>query len=1580
MSAAAEGSAAAPSQPGDLQAALQRGDRAAVLAALQQWVTARSQRSHESLVAGIQQLDLATESARIVSGFVDEACCQRNWEAAYRGCRALSDLLLWRPTAVSGLDVVPPSGLVVAAEAIVAGAGSEASMLQLAMTVAMSCNALRQRVKGSVADGWFEGSGRDLAQALLGLAVAPCKQGWLQPELLPLLKFTVLLARRAAAELLASLLEACSPALREQQERQLITRASGPSLDRLTQTLLHDAPDVQLHEQLLELIQRGTCHFQEPSAAQQVQALRDAIGAGHAFWKVLERLSPEALKKGERRSLQMSCHPLPMASSRNCSISWGGLQVACGLATFSPHSFIFVNLLEEEVAVEIPYACVEDPQATVERGWPLVWAVDLQALTTLGILLPSVAATVASPGARLELRCPVEEEQVAIIHMLKQTVRGIVEGAPATEASDGGLCSPLLSPTGLLSPLDLWSPKLTPASPTLEVPTVTAMPDTVASPTASVATAAPPPALAVPDVEAAVRDSAAFDSAASDAGGSVAGCSVQLSEPGTVTCVPDVGDGQPETAAPAGPPTMLAPVSPLLMRTSPLAEVTMPMCSPTSPTSPLLPDVHMPLVPNRGSPRSPVLRELPEVGLLPFAPPTSPTTSPSEAILSAFSPKHLPAAAAPVPEPLPQRPAAFAAATVSDAAVASAATAPKPPPILLFAPSVDQRRTVASPPPLLPPAPLLAPAPPAERVPAKAAPAPVPEPAQRQSPILLFAPAVAEAPASETQEPPPPPPSEPREAPREPAPREFPIKRIRIESRSRSQAAAPSASSAATPPTSQEAAAPTPPAPTPPTKGGKCVAISIVGAHPVVDSWASERSRSETRSAPSPPDGLGKALKGGKCVVGTKSVVGGKSVLGGKYVGGKSVVGSSSTVDSWASEEASGTPPESGCALKSSKSMKGAKTVVGGKSVVGAKTVMGSSMDEPWASEQSGLESPSGMKKTVKGGKFVGSGRSRSASEPWASEAAGNPLSPPTGTKTVVGGKFVGGKSATSGASSAAEAWSGAEALTPPTGRKFVAKFVGGKFLGTKTGKSTGCKSASGPGTTPVTPGSANTVGTKPARKSRAASATPVPLSEGRTTRSAAARSSRSRDLPRRETQSMPASVPRGRCSIERSDNGEDEALLAGANPADPRYLGSLKVRTLQSLCRRLRVSYRGAKCDIISRLLVTCVCLSFQRGGSPDATFGTVSAETLSGMGRHELRASCEKLGLPSYGTVAMMVKRLLPGGSPETVKAKRPPERLPVFEPDDNILAENKLRKLYKSELRSMSLERGLSGRGNKDDLIIGLIGHAEEVATPGVEATTLSAPTRGLSPTTVRRRDARSKSEARAVEEKGGARSGAAPALPARASSEIPGRITRRLRCKSPDPRQLLLAVANPSLPAARHAAETLVSRALQEHGHQSVEPPARRRPGRPRKSQSLPAQPERKKSRSRSRGARRREEDEGKKYRLRSKSAVRRSPSPEVPPEQPKRRERTRSVARSEAPPSKPEARSRSEARGRSQVRGRSEPRGRSQVPEKQVAPPATASRPRTRSRTTTGRTRTTSRSRVRPKPAASGTSRRRSRTR
>ena len=150
-----------------------------------------------------------------------------------------------------------------------------------------------------------------------------------------------------------------------------------------------------------------------------------------------------------------------MVTVANCSLNWGGLSLLECSATFSIYGLLLdgrsallnFTASEEEVSLELPWACVWQPAESVLRGWPLHLAADLPAACLLGAIHPLVAAAImpaGMPGAvpSIVLNCGALESaktsadmqklQVHLHHLLSMAHGQFDDAKPLVPASTEG--------------------------------------------------------------------------------------------------------------------------------------------------------------------------------------------------------------------------------------------------------------------------------------------------------------------------------------------------------------------------------------------------------------------------------------------------------------------------------------------------------------------------------------------------------------------------------------------------------------------------------------------------------------------------------------------------------------------------------------------------------------------------------------------------------------------------------------------------------------------------------------------------------------------------------------------------------------------------------------------------------------------------------------------------------------------------------------------------------------------------------------------------------------------------------------
>lgn len=332
-----------------------------------------------------------------------DACQRGRWQAAAQAAvalgtaaRASSDAAAERPRGIDGRDrfceaealwvagSCARSGLLLVASAFAAHAHAqaraharavdesmpraiEAPPLDLSLATAATCAAL-------MPDTWPVGFADDLlamaglADALLRVAAAgaattrPPKASTKAPEAGEERGrlFAALRARRAAAELLAALLEAATPSWRHRVEAALLSEnAHVASMQALTGALVGAAPDPRLHEVLLELLWRALRRV-GPSAALaalawahpalvRLEALQGGLCAR------IRGLAPEdVLGSAAVLALELSSEGEPAVLACRLVSAWEEEFIA----VFTAHALAFHRLGERDSVFEVPWEVV----------------------------------------------------------------------------------------------------------------------------------------------------------------------------------------------------------------------------------------------------------------------------------------------------------------------------------------------------------------------------------------------------------------------------------------------------------------------------------------------------------------------------------------------------------------------------------------------------------------------------------------------------------------------------------------------------------------------------------------------------------------------------------------------------------------------------------------------------------------------------------------------------------------------------------------------------------------------------------------------------------------------------------------------------------------------------------------------------------------------------------------------------------------------------------------------------------------------------------------------------------------------
>eukprot|EP00929_Paragymnodinium_shiwhaense_P070599 TRINITY_DN35750_c0_g1_i1.p1 TRINITY_DN35750_c0_g1~~TRINITY_DN35750_c0_g1_i1.p1 ORF type:complete len:800 (-),score=161.97 TRINITY_DN35750_c0_g1_i1:138-2537(-) len=292
--------------------------------------------------------------------------------------------------------------------------------LVLAQATAASCAALMPEV-------WPGGAAEDLlsmpgvTDALL--RVAASGGATTPPQQHVAHAFVVLRARRAAAELLAALLEASSPDCRKRAETALLQDASHvASMQLLVASLLEAAPDPHLHEVLFELLWRALRRVAPGAPLAALCTAHPALvqlEVKHSgLTSRVRELSPDdILDSSQELSLELSSHDeLDVFACRLAAEE----EEEALLAVWSQHAIAFHREGEAEAVWELPWEVIgrQELHALVDGTCMLNLMVNSTQFEELtGYMLPAdVCVAFACPESTLELwlDASCEDLQVAI--------------------------------------------------------------------------------------------------------------------------------------------------------------------------------------------------------------------------------------------------------------------------------------------------------------------------------------------------------------------------------------------------------------------------------------------------------------------------------------------------------------------------------------------------------------------------------------------------------------------------------------------------------------------------------------------------------------------------------------------------------------------------------------------------------------------------------------------------------------------------------------------------------------------------------------------------------------------------------------------------------------------------------------------------------------------------------------------------------------------------------------------------------------------------------------------------------------
>jgi len=247
--------------------------------------------------------------------------------------------------------------------------------VELPVAAAASCTAL---MPGS----WPEGSSNFLLR-VPGLVDALIRLT--SVSMISARGFAVLQARRAAAELLDTVLEFANPMPRLLVEKELL-RKHRKAMQNLVSVLLGKRPDPRLHEAMLELLWRGLRRAPRGTALQAFADAHPALSQLEDRFKGLTAqiqnlTADECLNHGREFALGWSEDGEPPALA--CTWTTTGGKTIQVMAVFTEHSICLQY--DEDAEIEIPWECIEshDFQLSLSGGTYYRFDVNREMLRTL---------------------------------------------------------------------------------------------------------------------------------------------------------------------------------------------------------------------------------------------------------------------------------------------------------------------------------------------------------------------------------------------------------------------------------------------------------------------------------------------------------------------------------------------------------------------------------------------------------------------------------------------------------------------------------------------------------------------------------------------------------------------------------------------------------------------------------------------------------------------------------------------------------------------------------------------------------------------------------------------------------------------------------------------------------------------------------------------------------------------------------------------------------------------------------------------------------------------------------------------
>ncbi|CAK9020590.1 Uncharacterized protein SCF082_LOCUS14969 [Durusdinium trenchii] len=329
---------------------------------------------------------------------------------------------------------------------------------ELALATAAACTAMLPEV-------WPPGAADDLLSmsGVLGLLLRAAAVSRTIPGLGG---FATLRACRAASELLAALLEASVPDLRQSCEASLLRDSSlTASMQSLSEALLGLHPDPRLNEAFLELLWRGLRRVAPGAALSSLASAHPALicleERQSGLCSKLQQLSPDQLLADARGLALDMCASPPVALT---FVAKGQYEGEMGTAVLTSHCIGLHQESEVEPYLELPWECFQlldlrsqadsDPAASFTERFEVqaVLSLDVVRLLELGCVCAEEA-----PSATLELSLdgPLEEVRETLNHYIN------VGRSSATAVKAGKIIEEIAQ----IAPMKLQDPILVQESP-----------------------------------------------------------------------------------------------------------------------------------------------------------------------------------------------------------------------------------------------------------------------------------------------------------------------------------------------------------------------------------------------------------------------------------------------------------------------------------------------------------------------------------------------------------------------------------------------------------------------------------------------------------------------------------------------------------------------------------------------------------------------------------------------------------------------------------------------------------------------------------------------------------------------------------------------------------------------------------------------------------------------------------------------------------------------------------------------------------------------------------------------------------